>query len=503
MQLFKKITSLVFLNNEMKPYSKLKELFLLYRGVPESARNTFNIPRGYTTQYLELVSKAIIAETVKKQSKSVGRVFLGDDEKKLKIGFFGNIANNLYITVKGLRKAGYDAELVIENGYFDEFLMYRPFWEDVDVQCTDYEDGLKYEDQWTKPAFVKCVSYDHDLTKWPAQIVDKVNAIRKCYKQTFGQSLNRSLANIMPQFIGHWSYLEAMNDYDVVVLSGPAIQMGPFCPKPYVIFPTGGDLLISPYDQNVVGYMFKLSYLMAKSILVGTSRSNNYQNNHLKQLGVFEKIKRVYMLYDTDLYAPKNQDKLRQGWKDKVGGQCFIVCICRQDWEWKANDIFLRGFAQSDLSDTRIVLLEWGEDIDKTKELIQKLDISSKVIWEPLSSKGRLRKIQQAADIVVDQLAVNSYSTSAFESMSVATPVIMRYPPPDPGTDAGEQAPIMHASNEAEVVEVLRYLDQPENRKKIGDESRKWIQEHRSYVSGSQRYVEALTHHDSSPYLSS
>ena len=60
---------------------------------------------------------------------------------ELKIGLFGNLANNAYIFAKCLRRLGYDAELVIEDGWFDAFLLNRPFWEDVEAECIELRGG--------------------------------------------------------------------------------------------------------------------------------------------------------------------------------------------------------------------------------------------------------------------------------------------------------------------------------------------------------------------------
>ena len=59
--------------------------------------------------------------------------------KEIRIGFFGNLANNAYTFTKCLRRLGYDAELVLEDGFFDTFPMNRPFWEDLELECGSYE----------------------------------------------------------------------------------------------------------------------------------------------------------------------------------------------------------------------------------------------------------------------------------------------------------------------------------------------------------------------------
>ena len=45
----------------------------------------------------------------------------------------------------------FQPELVVEDGFFDAFLMNRPFWEDVEAKCATYEEGLACERAWRQP----------------------------------------------------------------------------------------------------------------------------------------------------------------------------------------------------------------------------------------------------------------------------------------------------------------------------------------------------------------
>ncbi|WP_218137207.1 hypothetical protein, partial [Vibrio cholerae] len=77
----------------------------------------------------------------------------------------------------------------------------------------------------------------------------------------------------------------------------------------------------------------------------------------------------------TDTYGPQPEPGLREAWKRKVGGETFILSVCRQSWEWKGNNIFLQAFARANNPDLRLVLMGWGPDMEKSQELVNTLGI--------------------------------------------------------------------------------------------------------------------------------
>src|SRR5262245_63455090 len=113
---------------------------------------------------------------------------------QMRIGFVGNIANNAYSFVKCLRRRGSDCELVVENGSIDAFIMNRPFWEDVDVECQNYEQGLSFESRWQQPTYVRTVAFDAALQQKYHNRYSAIAEVQTEYKAAFGVELPADLA---------------------------------------------------------------------------------------------------------------------------------------------------------------------------------------------------------------------------------------------------------------------------------------------------------------------
>lgn len=409
--------------------------------------------------------------------------------EEVKIGFFGNMANNAYNFTKCLRRLGYDAELVIEEDWFDTFLMNRPFWEDVEVECSSYEEGLKHESRWNPPEYVRRVKYDFEAQmRYQGRYAAAAEAQAK-YREEFGIELPLDRALLLAQHMGHWPYIREMKRYDVVQLSSAPIMMGLFCPKPYVVFPTGGDLFITPFEETMVGQLTRAAYKNAAHILYCET---NYPE-FLDRLGPLPPRTFAPMMVDTDTYAPGDGGEMKTRWEKATGGRKFLLNVCRQSWEWKGNDRLIRSFGtflKQGNEDWRLIILEWGTDVEKTKELIAQLGIADKILWEKLSSKPVLRKRQQAADLVADQFVMAGYGTSVLESMASGKGVLMTYDPEGGGRHFDEPPPFLTATTEKEIAMRLANLASLEDH---GSASRDWVERVHGYRRNAPRnYLPAL-----------
>ena len=410
---------------------------------------------------------------------------LSGEKWPLKIGFFGNIANNNYNIVRILRRMGVDAELVIENGCIDAFLLSRPFWEDKEVECATYDEGLKQEPGWVAPTFVRCVGYDHDLQQCYQGRYSAIPEVQQRYAQAFGRDLPADKAFLLAQIMGHWPFLVSMQRYDIVQLSAASIMMGSFSPCHHVVMPTGSDLFISPFEESFQGLLFRAGYTTAKHIIPS---GTNYPE-YLMRLCPSVPATFLPMIVDTDIYIPGDEPEIRKKWVDCVGGRLFLLGVCRQSWKWKGNDHLLRGFAlavtQGD-DDWRLVLQEWGPDIDKSKALIAELGLETKVLWEPLCSKPLLRRRQRAADAIADQFVMEGYGTSVLESMAAKKPIIIRRSPSRANTILGEVPPFVAANDPAEIADGLRRLSCDVFRAVIAEDTLRWLKK----IHGSQALEE-------------
>lgn len=411
--------------------------------------------------------------------------------KEIRIGFFGNIANNAYNFTRCLRRLGYDAELVLEDGYLDTFPMNRPFWEDLEVECGTYEEGLTHEPRWTQPEFVRRVAFAPDMQARFQGRLTAVPEVQALYKDTFGKDLSADRALVLAQHMGHWPYLLAMKRYHVVQFSGAPIGLGPFCPHPYVVFPTGSDLFISPFEETVLGLRMRTGYRQASHLMV--CETNYFE--YLDRLELRAPRSFAPLMIDTDTYGPGSAADVRARWIRQVGGERFVLSVCRQSWEWKGNDRLVRAFAafvkEPRHGEWRLVLTQWGPDVEQTKRLIADLGAGERVCWEPLASKPVVRKRQQAADLVADQFVMPGYGTSVLESLAAGRLVMMRPTDSEGLRYLGEAPPFLGAATLEEIRAGLEAACDDRVRKKRESESVEWVRKRHGYVCVNGIYMEA------------
>jgi glycosyltransferase involved in cell wall biosynthesis len=410
------------------------------------------------------------------------------DLLELKIGFFGNIANNAHNFVRCLRRLGYDAELVVQDGWFDTFVMNRPFWEDVQVECESYEAALTHEPQWTPPHWVRRVSYDVDLQVRYQNRLSAVDEVQTLYHDAFGIALAPDRALLLAQHMGHWPYLLAMKRYDLVQFSGAPISMAAFCPKTYVVFPTGSDLWISPFEESIFGLLVRAGYRGAGHVLA----CEPAYAGHLRRLQLAS-FSAAPMMVDTDRYVPGESAEVRDGWLRKSGGRRFLLATCRHTWRWKGNDRLFHGFAKflaAGGGEWRLVLQSWGDDTEKSRALVSELGLERFVIWEPLCSKPVLRVKQQAADAAADQFVVSGgYGTSVLEAMAAAKPVMLMPPTAEMVSHLPSPPPFVGATDPDSLAAALDRLTDDGYRLAKGQESLQWLLNVHGFRSVMPRYL--------------
>jgi glycosyltransferase involved in cell wall biosynthesis len=415
------------------------------------------------------------------------------DPKSIKIGFFGNIANNAYNFTKCLNRLNHSAELVIQDGWFDNFLMNRPFWEDEKIKCNSFEDALAKESQWKTPVYVRRVAYDPYMQMKFQGRYSAISEVQSMYKEAFQIDIPEDKALLLAQHMGHWPYLLAMKRYDVIQFSGAPISLGIFCPKPYVVFPTGSDLFITPFQETLFGLLMRAGYRYAQQLLLCEINYPKYLNRLDPSL--------VYsfapLMIDTDCYLSSDSltiSTIRNKWMNQVGGKKFMLNVCRQSWQWKGNDRLILSFCefikQSDRQDEwRIVFMQWGDDIDKSKQLIEDIGIGDKVLWEPLVSKPMLRDLQCASDLVVDQFVMQGYGTSVLESMALGKPVLIA--PFEQGKNSmfDEKPPFIEATSTKEIQVALECCSNDNFLKEKGLQSLEWLYKNHGYRKVAEIYT--------------
>jgi len=97
------------------------------------------------------------------------------------------------------------------------------------------------------------------------------------------------------------------------------------------------------------------------------------------------------------------------------------------------------------------------------------LGLERRCAFVPAMSKSRLRRYQNAADLVIDQISLGEYGTLALESMALARPTMLYY-------KYGGDLPILNVSNARDAAAaMLRVIEAPEEAAELGRRARDWV----------------------------
>lgn len=412
------------------------------------------------------------------------------DGKSLRVVLCGNMANNSYCIARAMRSLGYQVDVLISDQFFDTFVMNRPEWEELEIEAASYDDALSKLPRWTPPAYVRAFGYDQHYGQRFARSFSGVTEASRLYNEKFKRTLPGDMALLLAQIMGHWPYISALGDYDVAVFMGAPIMLAPFCPIPYAVYPLGGDRFITAFEENLPGFLTRAGFRRSSAVLMSAPNFREWYD----RLGVIDRCEMNDYFIDTDVYGPGDEGGLRSEWGRRIGGDFYIVSTCRQSWEYKGNDVLFRAFARlaERQPGIRLVLTEWGDDVEKSKSLVSELNIDSKVLWLPLGSKPIVARRQRAADVIVDQLSMASFGTCIMESMAAAKPVIARYEAPDMPAEQYEPPPILSASTEQSVLSRLEQCLDTAFKIDRGKASRDWMLKWCSHHTKASKMIDQL-----------
>jgi glycosyltransferase involved in cell wall biosynthesis len=159
----------------------------------------------------------------------------------------------------------------------------------------------------------------------------------------------------------------------------------------------------------------------------------------------------------------------------------LMLCPLRHSWAAKRTDIHLRALPlirERARGRVRLVLIEWGEEVERSRELIRELGCSDAVEWiKPLPRIGMIR-LTRAADVVLDQMALPHFGATAPQAMAAGIPVISSYVPESTRWIIEEPAPILPAFSPEEVCDQVMTALDPLWLRGYRNEARRWIDTH-------------------------
>jgi glycosyltransferase involved in cell wall biosynthesis len=419
-----------------------------------------------------------------------------------RILFLGNIAQNGYLITKFLRQTGYHADLLI---YSYTHLMGQPEWEDADIRG----DPPHWDAVWRRyvAGDYRRPDWIHEIrTHQPGRLRSLLSRLRIAplvyfsagnelapdRREQLMAEFRRRLGNLsgdlrttdFDQVLGYCNFPGIprgfLGQYDLVIGAGPdAVLPLLLAPgRPFVAF-EHGTMRDMPFEDSHWGRLLALAYTQADRCVI----TNPDCLASAKRLGLdnYQFVPHPVDFKYAEVLAEK--PRCKELWGDARGPRVFAPA--RHDWAIKGNEMILRAFARfvraAGQPNARLVLLEWGKEVDRSRALIQELGIGPQVLWRPVVSGKSLCRAMQSADVVIDQFVLGVFGSTVPQAMATGAPVISSYDEAKNAWAFPAAPPILRASCADEIAGHLQTMfADPQKRRAVGEAGRKWFQAHHS-----------------------
>lgn len=392
------------------------------------------------------------------------------DPTKLNAGFCGNMANSLYMRARPLCRVGINSHIFLHP--FEEDIMGHPAWEEIDLTL-DVEQ-LSLDELSIRGYSKQSIADIHQF--------DVVADWKSSYDLCKGNWLRESDTSDYGEYLSYMKTLIALQEMDVTWGASHGVYLSYLANRPYVVSQTGGDIWFEASRNDMLGHLVRKSFASARVFLA----SNPWSFAHARRYG-FRNVVYLPLTLDESLYIDGTGNS-RLEWEAR-GGSFFVLSSSRLDERNKGSSIGIEGFASfsRNCPGARLVLIGWGREVKQTKALIEKLGISDKVIYLPISSKGRIRDYLRSADVFLDQFVLGYYGSAGLEAMACGLPVIGRIEKEqyDAICETGAP-PILNSATSEEVAMNLNFLSVEQTQHQlIRQATRKWFLDNQS----SQRWL--------------
>jgi glycosyltransferase involved in cell wall biosynthesis len=435
----------------------------------------------------------------------------------MKVVHVGNVANIAYLNTKFLRRLGMEVDLY----YYDfDLCLAQPEWEDAQIEGTidlgdpDWRKKVvlnNYEPPfWAHPinmtvrrgaltvkipfASAHGSRLERFLYKWQYR-ANRLIPIWQQY-QIIRRSLARRQLNISLTlkdsifYFDIYRFREIVQDYDLVQAYGlePISCLVDFPQKPYIAYEFGTMREI-PFEGSLRGQLLAAAYQQANRVII----TNPDVRPLAEKLGLRNYVFIPHPI-DEEKFCP-GPSKIRDKLEAQFGKDVIILFApARHDWALKGTDKMIRAVARLTREQRSLtmllMLITWGQDVQRSKSLIAQEGIEKQVLWLPLLPKMQMVEYYRAADIVLDQFNIGTFGLTTPEAMACGKPVVVYFEPQIHQWCFSEMPPIIEAQTEEEIYEEVKELFQdPSRRKCLGEQSRAWVIQHHGWRRVAEEHI--------------
>ena len=213
-------------------------------------------------------------------------------------------------------------------------------------------------------------------------------------------------------------------------------------------------------------YFIKFGLRKAKKVLVSTPDLIR----HVEDLGVEPEF--LPCPIDLDVFRPcESEIDLR------LGFDFVLFHPSRIEWQSKGTDKVVRAFSRivDHGQRGRLVMVDYGPDLERTKKLINELKIGKNVLFVPPIPHQEMPNYLNSCDIVLDQFNIGHFGLVSIEGMSCGKPVVVDYR----FIEHYGAAPVVRASTIDEIsLKIEELLNDEALRDRLSEVGRRYVVEH-------------------------
>jgi glycosyltransferase involved in cell wall biosynthesis len=418
---------------------------------------------------------------------------------------FGNVAQNGYNNAKLVRRLGVDAAAVCDETQ----ALAQPEWEDAElpdgIDAMDPWATVSTASSWQRPSWViaprpvKRRPRGFYRAAYAASLVANLPTLRRRYPAlrrefaSFGLPGELGFADLVAGFRSAWMVSILLGDLRSLFARWQVVQSYATHPifqlllepdRPFIAY-EHGTLRELPFEQTWRGRLLSLAYRRAARVII----TNADVLPSARRLGL-ERATFIPHPIDETKYTPGPSTFRSE--LEAEDAHPIVLAPARQDWREKRNDVMVRALGElvrGEFPSARLLLGEWGADLEATSALVQELGVAANVRWIPPVPKLRLIELYRAADVVLDQFALGTFGGIAPEAMACERPVVMAFDRALHEWCFPEQPPIVDARDERTLADALRRLARdPLERERLGRAGRDWVERNHGWrlVAGRQ-----------------
>lgn len=296
-------------------------------------------------------------------------------------------------------------------------------------------------------------------------------------------------------------YIAILEKYDIAVM---------YATNPIIAYLIGFDNYIAyehgtirdiPYEDSDIGRLTLLAYANAKAVYV----TNIDCYDSAKYITQNSSTPIICGLHGIDINHIINKMKIAS--KNPMVTSRFGVpkditlffCPSRHDYDserkayLKGEDKILHAAKEvaKSFRDFKIVLVEWGNDIHRIKQMVKEYDLEKYIIWTKPINKEELYKVYQSSDAVLDQFLLKVYGAITFEVLAAQHSVLISNSVREDYQKKffEDTVPYFACGDEAAISEAMKEtILKTEKYKRYAFISRKWLEKNHS----NKRIVDKL-----------